>query len=241
MSGLSICGQCPCSDSCNSASSTRSAVVRKVGATSWTLLPDDSPVHLAALFRDPGIRDDRDVPLVLDLRPESNPLRAGERCWVRRFVALMEALPNGIQIALDNGVRCRCPQSQGYQEYEKRVLNCHERTAQWFAKLKHLNGGKPGVVICDQDLCNALAAWGLMKRQNGQKWIPPRTFVKRVGAGIEYLGVNGLVLAHPSNLNYAHRVRYRKALMGAIPAVISLARLRESEQLYSGDHSGAET
>ena len=118
-------------------------------------------------------------------------------------------------------------QKKGYSEYQRRVLTCHERTAQWFSDLKHLDGGKPGIVICDRDLSNALGALGLMSRQHGQKWTPPRAFVSRVGVAIEYLGVNGLVLAHPSILNYdAHSEKYTKAITDAIPAIISLARFR---------------
>lgn len=73
----------PC-EGCSARDATWPAIVEKVSATEWKLAPDGDPVHLAALFRDPGISDDRHVPVVLDIRPDTRPLRRS-RLLARSF------------------------------------------------------------------------------------------------------------------------------------------------------------
>ena len=83
------------------------------------LADEGTPVHIAALFRDPGIRDERPVEVVLDLRlGEDRCLKAGENCWVSSFLEALQGLPAGLAVALDNGVRCPTPTAVGLEVYK---------------------------------------------------------------------------------------------------------------------------
>ena len=75
----------------------------------WIRVPDDTPVHAALLFRDPGIRSGRRISTVLDLREQHGELIAGYACWVGSWLDALGELPTGLTVALDNGVRCPCP------------------------------------------------------------------------------------------------------------------------------------
>lgn len=105
----------------------RPAVVQLAGeGECWLLLDEGTPVHIAALFRDPGISDTRPVEVVLDLHlGQDGRVKAGRRCWVDKFLIALQGLPAGITVALDNGVRCPTPIKGGFEVYKDRAKHCH--------------------------------------------------------------------------------------------------------------------
>lgn len=198
------------------------AVVRLESHGKWSLVkPPVLTVHLVALFRDPCIRRRRGVKVVLDLHESDGHLIAGRRCWVRKFVDALCGLPSGLIVALDNGVRCDCPTKLGIAEYQRRAVACHARTAEWFSRLQHPHGGKPGIVICNRDLAHALAKFHLITRRDGASWSVSKRFVDSVGDEIAYLDTTAVVLAHPMNVLY--RPCYEPAIQASLPKLIALA------------------
>jgi hypothetical protein len=192
-----LCRGCPAGAPEEAASS---AIVRREGSWNvWTRQPPGTAVHLAALFRDPGIADGRPVKTVLDLRIGPNgELGAGKHCWVQAFLEALSGLPQGLTVALDNGVRCPTPKQAGSDAYYDRAAYCHERTKQWLQSLPHPNGGRPALALCDKDLACGLAKLGVLTRPDGTPWHPPGRFVDAVGENLRYLGLETIVLAHPS-------------------------------------------
>lgn len=219
------CSECPA----RSLPVARPAVVQLTGAgETWMLLEEGTPVHIAALFRDPGIADERLVKVVLDLHLGRNGhLKAGRRCWVDKFLEALRGLPVGITVALDNGVRCPTPTNEGFQAYKERAKHCHGQSEQWFSALQHPNGGAPGIAICDKDLACSLAELGLLRNRNGEAWRKPTRFVDAVGDQVTYLGVNAVILAHPVVFRRRHTSVYRQAFAakGIISDLTQLARL----------------
>lgn len=66
----------------------------------WRFVSPDAPVHLAALFRDPGIQHTRSVSTVLDLCPTDNGhVRAGRQCWLGPVLRSLDDLPRGLRLA----------------------------------------------------------------------------------------------------------------------------------------------
>lgn len=217
----------PCKG-CDASVATWPAIVEKVSATEWRLVPGGNPVHLAALFRDPGIRDDRVVPFVLDIRPGTRPLRAGQECWVRPFLEALRRLPEGVRIALDNGVRCRRPirGDENRTDYEVRARRCHKESVLWFGQLVHPDGGRPGIAVCDKDLANSLGRAGLLTLADGSPFVPSDPFVDRVGTAVRYLDVDAIILAHPAVIlaGRPFRLRYLAAIEAAVGRLAILAR-----------------
>ena len=207
----------------------RPAVVQLAGdGETWMLLDKGTPVHIAALFRDPGIADERPVEAVLDLHlGQDGCLKAGRRCWVDKFLRALQGLPAGITVALDNGVRCPTPRKEGFEVYKDRAKHCHGRSEQWLSTLQHPDGGAPGIVICDKDLACSLAELGLLRNRNGGAWHQATRFVDAVGDDVTYLGVNSVILAHPVVFRRRHASVYRQALAakGIISILTQLARL----------------
>jgi hypothetical protein len=204
-------------------------VVRLAGdGETWNLVDGITPVHLAAFFRDPGIDNERPVEVVLDLHlGKDGHLRAGSRCWVRRFLQALQGLPPGITVALDNGVRCRTPQKEYcFMVYQERAKHCHRRSDQWFSTLRHPDGGSPGIAICDKDLACSLAQLGLLQTLSGEAWRMPKRFVDAVGDEVTYLGVASIILAHPAVFQY-HSVQYHQAFAdkGIVSSLAHLARM----------------
>lgn len=193
----------------------------------WRCREKGTPVHIAALFRDPGIAAKRPVKVVLDLHCRDGHLYAGENCWVRAFLEALRGLPAGITVALDNGVRCPTPTKEGYAVFWERARHCHERTVQWFSELQHPCGGSPNIVLCDKDLAYSLAELGQLRYRNGEIWRKPTRFVDAVGDEVSYLGVKAVILAHPSQFYLRHARRYRRAFADRkiVSVLTQLARL----------------
>lgn len=206
---------------------TRPAVVQlEPDGKSWMLVDEGTPVHIAALFRDPGIRDKRPVEVVLDLHlGEDRCLRAGENCWVGRFLRALQGLPAGIIVALDNGVRCPTPTKVGPEVYKERAKHCHLRSRQWFSKLQSPDGEAPGIAICDKALACSLAELGLLRDRSGGPWREPERFVDSVGDEVTYMGVRAVILAHPVVLSRHAVYRQAFAARGIVSSLIQLARL----------------
>src|SRR6266498_4955796 len=164
------CAQCPVQASVLAAAP---AIVRlDSGSKTWMTLPEGTSVHLVALFRDPGISDNRTVPIVLDLWLRADgSLAAGRNCWVEPFLKALDGLPSGLTAALDNGVRCPHPQIAG--SYADRARLCVGQTQQWIGSFVHPDGGKPGLLICDKDLACAYAELNLLVRPSGNAWKAP--------------------------------------------------------------------
>ncbi len=219
------CSECPA----RSLPIARPAVVQLAGdGETWMLLDEGTPVHIAALFRDPGITDERPVEVVLDLhRGPDGHLKAGRHCWVDKFLEALRGLPVGITVALDNGVRCPTPTNEGFEVYKERAKHCHGQSVQWFSALEHPNGGAPGIAICDKDLARSLAELGLLRNRNGEVWRKPARFVDAVGDKVTYLGVNAIILAHPVIFRRRYASVYRQAFAakGIISSLTQLARL----------------
>jgi hypothetical protein len=196
----------------------------------WMLLGEDTPVHIAVLFRDPGIADERRVEVVLDLHlGQDGRLRAGRRCWVDKFLGALQGLPAGIVVALDNGVRCPTPTKEDFEVYKERAKHCHGRSERWFATLQHPDGGAPGIAICDKNLVCSLAESGQLRDRNGGAWRKTTRFVDAVGDEVTYLGVNAVILAHPVVFRRRYASEYRQAFgaKGIISSLTQLARLGE--------------
>ena len=221
-------GLAPPCEGCSARDATWPAIVEKVSGTEWKLAPDGNTVHLAALFRDPGISDDRHVPVVLDIRPDTRPLRAGRDCWLGPFLEALRELPEGIRVALDNGVRCRRPIRGDEQrtDYEARARRCHEETVLWFRRLVHPDGGRPGIAVCDKDLANSLGRAGHLTLADGSPFVPSGRFVDRVGTAVRYLEADAIILAHPALVlpDRVHRSRYLAAIKAAVEGLVILAR-----------------
>jgi hypothetical protein len=212
------------------------AVVQLAGdGETWMLVDEGTPVHIAALFRDPGIADERPVKVVLDLHlGQDGRLEAGRRCWVGEFLGALQGLPVGITVALDNGVRCPTPTKEGFEVYKKRAKHCHGRSGQWFSTLQHPDGKAPGIAICDKDLACSLAELGLLQNCSGGAWREPARFVDAVGDEVTYrvtyrgvnAVVNAVVLAHPVVFS-RHAGVYRQAFAakGIVSRLTQLARL----------------
>ena len=212
----------PCAD-CPAAYAAAAAVVRHEGGGVWKRMPDSSPAHLAALFRDPGIQTERRIDVVLDLDPDSG--RCVRRPWHAHFLQALSTLPSGLVVALDNGVRCPCPQ-KGDQDrglYRDRARLCLARTREWLGATQHPDGGRPGIVICDRDLAEVFCALGILLDRNGERWAPPRRWVDSVGNEMRFDGETALVLAHPVVLQ--REPVYRAAVEAVVPRLIELARI----------------
>ena len=200
----------------------------------WKYREKGTSVHIAALFRDPGISDRRTVEVVLDLHcGRDGYLYAGKRCWVGNFLEELQGLPAGITVALDNGVRCPTPTKEGYAVYNERARQCHERTVRWFSELQHPCGGSPNIVICDKDLACSLAELGLLRNRNGEIWHKPARFVDAVGDEVTYLGVKAVILAHPSlfYMRYASIYRQAFAEKRIVSVLTQLSRLVSNTDL----------
>jgi len=194
----------------------------------WMLLDEGTPIHIAALFRDPGIADERPVEVVLDLHlgQDGRP-KAGRRCWVDKFLGALQGLPAGITVALDNGVRCPNPTKAGFKVYKERAKYCHGWTERWFSTLQHPDGGAPCIAICDKDLACSLSELGLLRNCIGGAWRKPTRFVDAVGDEVTYLGVNAVILAHPVVFHRRHASVYRQAFAakGIVSILTQLSRL----------------
>ena len=183
-----------------------------VDGKNWIYREKGTPVHLAALFRDPGIVDNRPVKTVLDLHcGQDGYLYAGKHCWVGKFLEALQGLPVGITVALDNGVRCPTPARDGYTIYSEHVRHCHEPTVRWFTELQHPCGGSPNIAICDKDLACSLAQLGQLRYRNGEIWRESKRFIEAVGDEVTYMGVKGVILAHPSIFLLRWKSCYRQA------------------------------
>lgn len=194
------------------------------GNGKWDRAADDADVHLAALFRDPQVQAGRQIEIVLDLPADRSACRAG--AWLQRFTTALAALPIGLVVAIDNGVRCPCGTALGPKAYEQRVGQCLPRTREWLASLKHPDGGRPGVVICDRTLTNALAKSGDLRMRNRSPWNSPKRWIDAVGKEIAILGHDGVVVAHPVVVQRI--AAYRSVVSEAIPKLTLLARLTRS-------------
>ena len=203
------------------------AVVRHAGSGRWTRVQDDTPVDVALLFRDPGIRDVRQVETVLDLREERGELRAGTNCWVRGWLAAIGTVPVGLTAALDNGVRCPCPVEAGPAEYQARAARCHARTSAWLRQLAE-NAGRESVpvLLCDKSLVHALGALGRLRRGPAPWVLPSGPYVGQVCTSLTLLDTDDDVLAparvfvHPQVLNRSHAAVYRVAIRNCAAALL---------------------
>src|SRR5271154_5005244 len=203
---MSKCDGCPAGTTVVAAAP---AAVECAGdVLTWTSIPPNEPVHLVALFRDPGIKDNnRSIQTVLDLQHKDGHVRAGSNCWVGRLLRSLGALPRGLRVALDNGVRCPCPKTAGYIEYRDRVIHCLSATAPWLENLRHPDGGSPGVLVCDNDLAGALAESGRLTRADGSAWLLPRRFIDAIGQPVRCFGRNALICPHPIMLSTGRKYR----------------------------------
>jgi hypothetical protein len=209
----------PC-PSCPAAYAAAPATIRHGGNGAWRLMPNNTPAHLLTLFRDPQIRDGRRVDVVLDLALSSTTCRTPP--WVGNFIRALAELPVGLVVALDNGVRCPCGKTLGRSTYFARANVCLGRTRTCLADLRHPDSGRPGVVICDRDLADALAAVGTLALGTGAPWTSPDPWITAVGSEVTFLGEPALVLAHPVVLQ--RQRAYRDAVTAAVPKLVALAR-----------------
>lgn len=212
----------PC-PGCPAAYAAAPATIRHRGSGAWRRLPDNTPVHLLALFRDPQIQDGRRVDVVLDLPLTSATCHTPR--WLGDFLRALAELPVGLVVALDNGVRCPCGKTAGRATYFARANVCLGRTRTCLAALRHPDGGRPGVVICDRDLTDALAAAGTLALGTGAPWVSPDPWITAVGSEVTLLGEPALVLAHPVVLQ--RQRAYRDAVTAAVPKLVALARSAE--------------
>jgi hypothetical protein len=217
----------PHCDSCPVRSTTTAAepaVVECIDDQSWTLASRGEAVHLVALFRDPGIQDRRSIPTVLDLRlDDKGHLRAGRNCWVGPMLRSLGALPRGLHVALDNGVRCPCPKKDC--DYHERVTHCLSATRSWLEKLRHPDGGYPGVLVCDKDLAHALASLGQLTNGDGSVWHIPSPFVAAIGQSVHCFCRPALICPHPAVVSRSARYRVHMNEIGLASAIRTLARL----------------
>jgi hypothetical protein len=196
------------------------ARIEHQGNGAWIRAADDAAVHLAALFRDPQVQDGRPIDVVLDLTADRT--KCPDRRWLWQLRQALASLPTGLVAAIDNGVRCPCGVGQGPKAYAERVALCLEQTRTWLASLKHPNGGRPGVVLCDRTLTNTLAESGQLAMRDGTKWASPTRWLDAVGREITVLGHDGLVLAHPV---VVQRIRaYRTVVSESVSLLGALAR-----------------
>lgn len=102
---MELNGSCPTCPVRTALPAAQPAIVRlSADGSTWIALTGNLPVHLIALFREPGIKDGRVVPTVLDLRTrEDGSLAAGQRCWVRPFLEALRGLPPGLTVAWITG------------------------------------------------------------------------------------------------------------------------------------------
>jgi hypothetical protein len=206
------CAQCPVQASVLAAAP---AIVRlDLDGKTWMMLPEGTSVHLIALFRDPGISDNRAVPVVLDLWLRGDgSLAAGRNCWVEPFLKALDGLPSGLMVALDNGARC--PYHRQVGSYGDRARLCVGQTHQWIGSFAHPDGGKPGLLICDKDLACAYAELNLLVRPSGTAWKTPRRFVEAVGDEVVFqygtAVYEAMILAHPALFNRRHASIYADA------------------------------
>src|ERR1044071_6978200 len=187
----------PC-PGCPAAYAAAPATVRHDGKGAWRRMPDNTPAHLLALFRDPQIQDGRRVDVVLDLALTSATCRTPR--WLDDFLRALAELPVGLVVALDNGVRCPCGKTLGRSTYFARANVCLGRTRTCLAALRHPDGGHPGVVICDRDLADALAAAGTLALGTGAPWTSPDPWITAVGSAVTFLGDPPPLPAHPGVL-----------------------------------------
>jgi hypothetical protein len=220
------CENCP--DVRTAVTAAPIAVLRDDGILKWTAVSLDEPVHLVALFRDPGIRDNRVVPTVLDLRvDQSGFLVSGANCWIGHWLRSFGELPQGLRVALDNGVRCPWPKDSG--AYEERAIYCLPPRASWVRGLQHPAGGFPGVLVCDSDLAGVMANLRQLTCEDGSDWRPPHRFVDAIGERVRCFGRDGLICPHPMMLSprFVHRDSYARRIKNTnlASAIRALARV----------------
>lgn len=127
----------PCTG-CPAAYAVASATVRHDGNGLWRRVPDETPAHLVALFRDPQIQAGRRIEVVLDLAPDTAPCRLPR--WLGPFLHALARLPVGLTVVLDNGVRCPCGKAMGRSTYFARASLCLERTRAMVTARRHPDG-----------------------------------------------------------------------------------------------------
>lgn len=218
------------------APSNRSASAATVvydGNGIWHLVPEGSPVHLVALFRDPGIEDNREVQTVLDLHEVDGRLRAGKSCWLDRMVEALYDLPVGISLALHNGVDIPCPKPDGMSRYARLLKEQLPERLAWIRRRRRPDNAQAGVLVCDRDLARALSGLGKLQTNTGA-WTEPRRFVEAVGTEIIFDGIRGMILAHPAVLRWRPDT-YIPAVTGAIPKMLRLAGLNPAEGTPIGE------
>jgi hypothetical protein len=234
------CDACPEQYGATPAQAAAPTAVEFTGdVLKWTFVPQEEPVHLVALFRDPGIEAERNVETVLDLRKDKNGyVRAGTNCWVRPLLRALGILPAGLRIALDNGVRCPCPKRAGCSKYAyaQRVASCLRATAPWLERLRHPDGGLPGVLLCDKDLVCVLAYLGRLTRDDGSAWFPPDKFIDALGQHVRYLGRPAIVCPHPIMLSRRHGKVYCQRIQETelSSSILALAKLSGDTSARTG-------
>lgn len=218
----------PCCDGCPAGKADVVAQPASVECSgnvlTWRFVSPDAPVHLAALFRDPGIQDTRSVSTVLDLCPtENGHVRAGRQCWLGPMLRSLDDLPRGLRLALDNGVRCPCPTRTC--RYSERVTHCLNATRSWLQSLRHPDGGSPALLVCDRDLARSFAFLGLLVREDGSTWEAPRPFVNAIGERVRCFDRPALICPHPMVVSRHPRYRDRMKAVGLASAIAVLARM----------------
>ena len=224
---------CPtCPDRASLLAAEPATVRLHTNGTTWTKQSAQTPVHLVAIFREPGISNNRIVSTVLDLwvQQDGSSLAAGRRCWIKPLLKALSGLPPGLTVALDNGVRCPCPQHTG--GYHERINHCVGQTQHWLEGLVHPNGGQPGLLLCDKDLACSYSKLGLLLRQEDkQAWQAPFRFIDAVGEEVLFVSgkttYDGLILAHPVLFSRQHARAYIDAfqLKGVVQRLVTLSRI----------------
>lgn len=209
----------PACDRCPAGRVPGAVVAQHQGDGQWRLARNPPRVHLVALFRDPEIRDGRNVESVLDLWHVDGTLRHGRFCWTRAFVMALRSLPAGLTVALENGVRCPWGTARDPDGFARRVERCHASRLAWIAGL---GSPAPPVVVCDRHVAENLGEQGVLTGSTGERWTPTGPFIDCVGTVVLYAGRPALILAHPEVVR-RHPGRYVPVLESAVPALTRLA------------------
>src|SRR5690606_18750870 len=129
---------------------TRPLNVLYTGNRCWVALKDGQPVHLIALFREPGIAKTRRIEHVLDIHQEDGVLRAGKNCWVSKILQCLADLPSGLGIALHNGVDVPLPKKRGFDAFRAKAKEQWSDRKAWIKTQVHPDGRPPHLLLCDR-------------------------------------------------------------------------------------------
>lgn len=206
-------------------------IIQHYSPGKWSIAPSGKRPHIIALFRDPGIQTGRDIETVLDLIvTEDGFVKNRRHCWTAAFVNCFKSLPLGFTVALENGVRCPCPQKLGIPVYIERLRNCFPLTQALMCKWEE-NNQTPPIAVCDKDLSIALSKLGILTSVTGDFWEPMERFIESVGSSIQINNHAALILAHPIVVS-RKRLEYEPALKSAVQNLVSISNWSTKQSVF---------